>query len=232
MLFPVATTNYGGLHSLIPSLWLLICCFLWPQQTMATPIHKYPLCDFSNVLSCGHNELWLPCMRRSPHGPLQVYVEYDGVTRRGCHTRSTGIFTSIKAFTRIYESLQTIVADKCHKDSFLPTRWTLQLPQMCTFKERLQCQEVLHYHNKLWLPPSTKTLSVTSQNFFPVATTNYGCPHLQITSLWLLRCCFVCPQQTMTSQMLFPVATTNYSCPHLQIPSLWILDHFRVTISH
>ena len=103
---------------------------------------------------------------------------------------------------------------------------------MRIFKEHLLWPEVLYYHNKLWLPPSTKTLSVTSQNFFPVATTNYGCPHLQITSLWLLRCCFVCPQQTMTSQMLFPVATTNYSCPHLQIPSLWILDHFRVTISH
>merc|ERR1711874_924494 len=61
-------------------------------------------------------------------------------------------------------------------------------PQMRTFKERLLCPEVLYYHNKLWLPPSTKTLSVTSQNFFPVATTNYGCPHLQITSVLDVSC--------------------------------------------
>jgi len=30
------------------------------QQTMATPIYKDPLCDFSKFLSSGHNKLWLP----------------------------------------------------------------------------------------------------------------------------------------------------------------------------
>jgi len=148
-------------------LWLLKCCFLWPQQTMAAPIHKYPLCDFSNVVSCGHNKLWLPPSTNTLSVTSQMFFPV-ATTNYGCPH--------------------------------------LQIP------------------------------SVTSQMLFPVATTNYGCPHPQIPSMWLLKCSFMWPQQTMaapstntlygTSQMLFPVATRNYGCPIYKYPlcEFWIIS--------
>ena len=77
-----------------------------PQQTMAAPIHKYPLCDFSNVLSCGHNKLWLPCMRSSPRGPILSTSSYNGVTRRGSHTKerfSYKVNAYLYQYKRVYQ---------------------------------------------------------------------------------------------------------------------------------
>ena len=110
----------------------------------------------------------------------------------------------------MYESLQTMVADKCHKDSFMPTRRTLQLylhrcvllrnsycailPQqtmatpihkdpLCEFSKFLSCG-----HNKLWLPTSTNNLS----DFSDVVS----CAH---NKQWLPKCCFLWPQQTIAA---------------------------------
>ena len=41
-------------------LWPLNCCGLRPQRTMAAEGRKKGLCDLSNVVAFGHNELWRP----------------------------------------------------------------------------------------------------------------------------------------------------------------------------
>ena len=38
----------------------LNCCGRWPQRTMAAEGRKESLCDLSNVVASGHNELWRP----------------------------------------------------------------------------------------------------------------------------------------------------------------------------
>ena len=41
------------------ALWVLNCRGLQAQWTVVAVGWKYPLCDYSNVVSFGHNELWL-----------------------------------------------------------------------------------------------------------------------------------------------------------------------------
>merc|ERR1711895_110762 len=137
MLFPVATTNYG------------------------CPIHKYPLCDFSNVLSCGHNKLWLPCMRSSPRGPLQVYVELRWSYKERFSYKVNGYLYKYK---RVYQDCMNhyklwlqINVTKTHP--CLQDEHCSLAPQMRTFKERLLCPECY------------------------TTTINYGYPHPQRPSL-------------------------------------------------
>ena len=47
MLWPLDTINYGGHGPQISSVWHHKCCGHWPQLTMATEGHKWPLCDLN-----------------------------------------------------------------------------------------------------------------------------------------------------------------------------------------
>ena len=60
MLRSLVTMNCDGRRAWISSLWTLKCCGLWSQWTVIAEGHEFPLCELSNVVAFGHNELWWP----------------------------------------------------------------------------------------------------------------------------------------------------------------------------
>ena len=79
-------------------LWLLKCCFLWPQQTMAAPIHKYTLSATPQMLSavattkhgCPHPQTPSPRPPKcSPPRPQQTTAAPNHRCRQSLSTNAT-----------------------------------------------------------------------------------------------------------------------------------------------